>query len=60
MSCEGNNMEEKKAQIKYNDLIDLLKHHSGDTILEQLKDWEITVVDNDGRVVGKFIPSEDS
>ena len=48
-------METKKAQIKYNDLMELLKHHYGDIILEELKDWEITVVDNKGQVVGKFI-----
>ena len=53
-------MEAKKAQIKYNDLMDLLKHHYGDIILEQLKDWEITVVDDNGRVVGKFVLGEDS
>jgi len=53
-------MEAKKAQIKYNDLMELLKHHYGDIILEQLKDWEITVVDDNGRVVGKFVLGEDS
>ena len=53
-------MEIKKAQIKYNDLIDLLKHHSGDIILEELKDWEITVVDDNGRVVGKFVLGNDN
>ena len=53
-------MEAKKAQIKYNDLMELLKHHYGDIILEQLKDWEITVVDDNGRVVGKIILGEDS
>ena len=53
-------MEAKKAKIKYNDLMDLLKHHYGDIILEQLKDWEITVVDDNGRVVGKFVLGEDS
>jgi len=53
-------MENKKAQIKYNDLMDLLKKSYGDVILEQLKDWEITVVDDNGRVVGKFVLGEDS
>jgi len=53
-------MEIKKAQIKYNDLMDLLKHHYGDIILDQLKDLEITVVDDNGRVIGKFVFGEDS
>ena len=53
-------METKKAQIKYNDLMDLLKHHFGDIVLDQLKDWEITVVDDNGRVVGKFVLGEDN
>jgi hypothetical protein len=48
-------METKKAQIKYNDLMDMLKHHSGDIILGELKDWEITVVDENGKTVGKFV-----
>jgi len=53
-------METKKAQIKYNDLMDLLKHHCGNVILGELKGWEITVVDENGRVVGKFVPSNDN
>jgi hypothetical protein len=53
-------MERQKAQIKYNDLMDLLKHHYGDIILQELKDWEITVVDDTGRVVGKIVLGEDS
>jgi hypothetical protein len=53
-------METKKAQIKYNDLMELLKHNYGDIILEELKDWEITVVDdNTGQIVGKFVPGND-
>ncbi len=40
--------------------MDLLKHLYGDIILEELKDWEITVVDDNDRVVGKFILGEDS
>ena len=53
-------MEAKKAQIKYNDLIDLLQHHYGDIILQELKDWEITVVDENGQTVGKFVLGENS
>jgi hypothetical protein len=48
-------METKKAQIKYNDLIDLINHHSKDVIFTELKDWEITVVDKNGHIVGKFV-----
>lgn len=40
--------------------MDLLKHHFGDIVLDQLKDWEITVVDDNGRVVGKFVLGEDN
>lgn len=53
-------MEHRKAQIKYNDLMDLLKHHYGDIVLEQLKDWEITVVDENGQTVGKFVLGNDN
>ena len=53
-------MKTKKAQIKYNDLMDLLKHHYGDIIIESLKEWEITIVDDNRRVVGKFVLGEDS
>ena len=52
-------MENKKAQIKYSDFIDLLKHQSGDIILGELKDWEITVVDENGQIVGKFVLSDE-
>lgn len=52
---EKNEMETKKAQIKYNDLMDLLKHHYGDIILQELKDWEITVVDENGQILGRFV-----
>jgi len=48
-------MEVKKVEIKYNDLMDLLKHHFGDIILEELEDWEITVVDDKGQIVGRFV-----
>jgi len=48
-------METKKAQIKQNDLMDLLKHHYGDIILQELKDWEITVVDENGQILGRFV-----
>lgn len=48
-------MEKKKAQIKYNDLLDLLKHNYGDIILNELKNWEINVVDEIGQTVGKFL-----
>jgi hypothetical protein len=53
-------METKKAHIKYNDLMDLLKHHYGDIILEELKDWEITVVDENGQTVGKLVLGKDN
>ena len=53
-------MEAKKAQIKYNDFMDLLKHHYGDIILQELKNWEITVVDENGRTVGKFVLDKDN
>jgi hypothetical protein len=52
-------METKKAKIKYNDLMELLKHHYGDVILEELKDWEITVVDENGQTVGKIVLGND-
>ena len=52
-------METKKAKIKYNDLMDLLKHHYVDIILEELKDWEITVVDENGQTVGKLVLDND-
>lgn len=42
-------------QIKYNILIELLKHHYGNIILEEIKDCEITVVDENGQSVGKLI-----
>lgn len=48
-------METKKVQIRYNDLIELLKHHYGNIILREIKDWEITVVDENGQSVGKFV-----
>jgi hypothetical protein len=48
-------MEHKKLQIKYNDLLELLKHHLGDIILDQLNEWEITVVDDGGHVIGRFV-----
>ena len=53
-------MVSKKAQITYNELIDLLKHHYGDIILEELKDWEITVVDENGLTVGKLVLGNDN
>ena len=53
-------MEQQKAQIKYNDLMDLLKHHYGDIILQELKDWEITVVDENGQTVGKLVLGNDN
>ena len=54
-------METKKVQIKYNDLMDVLKHHCGDIILEELKDWEITVIDDKTRqTVGKFVLGNDN
>jgi len=48
-------MEIKKVQIQYNDFIELLKHHYGDIILEELKELEITVVDEDGQTLVKFV-----
>jgi len=40
--------------------VGLLKHHYGDIILEELKDWEIIVADdNTGRIVGKFVLGKD-
>lgn len=53
-------MKRQKTQIKYNDLMDLLKHRYGDIILEELKDWEITVVDDNGQTVGKFVLGNDN
>ena len=52
-------MERRKAQIKYNDLIELLRHRYRDIILQDLKDWEIVVVDENGQTVGKFVLGSD-
>jgi len=52
-------MERQKAQIKYNDLVELLKHNYRDIILQDLKDWEIVVVDENGQMLGKFVLASD-
>jgi hypothetical protein len=53
-------MEPKKAQIKYNDLMDMLKHNSGDIILKDFKEWEITVINENGQIIGKFVFENDN
>ena len=39
--------------------MDLLKNCCRDIILEELKQWEITVVDENGQIVGKFVLGND-
>ena len=47
-------MEAKKVEIKYNDLMDLLKKYDED-ILKIGETTEIIVTDDKGQIVGKFI-----
>jgi len=52
-------MEAEKVEIKYNDLMDLLKKYNKD-ILKIGETTEIIVIDAKGQAVGKFILGNDN
>lgn len=54
-------MEKRRVSIKYRDLLDLLQNIHGDLILNDLKGYEVVVIDDaEGRVIGRLSLDEDA
>ena len=53
-------MDRKPIPINYKILMDLSKHPLGNCVYQELKNYEIVIVNDDGQVLEKFVPENNT